>query len=68
MVINNWLLNNGKPMDAPMAFLCSGTPLLHQLSAARERGSILDIQSVQQGRKSTLVGTASPGYLPLTRL
>ncbi|MBB6050218.1 hypothetical protein HNQ39_002009 [Armatimonas rosea] len=61
MVSNNWLLNNGMPMDARLAFLCSETPILHLLSAARDRGSI-------QGKQSTQVGTASPGYLPQTRL
>jgi hypothetical protein len=61
MVSNNWLLNNGMPMDARLAFLCSETPILHQLSAARDRGSIL-------GKQSTQVGTTSPGYLPQTRL
>ena len=61
MVINNWLLNNGMPMDARLAFLCGETPKLHPLSAARTRGSI-------QGKQSTPVGIASPGYQPLTRL
>ncbi len=61
MVSNNWLFNNGKPMDAPMAFLCSETPQLHLLSAARERGLI-------SGTRSTQITQVSPGYQPLTRL
>ena len=61
MVSNNWLFNNGKPMDAPMAFLCSETPILHLLSAARERGLI-------SGTKSTQVTSVSLGHQPLTRL
>ena len=61
MVSNNWLFNNGQPMDAPMAFLCGEPPLLHQLSAARDRDLIT-------GKQSTGGRTEVSGYLPLTRL
>lgn len=68
MVSNNWLLNNGQPMDAPMAFLCGETPILHQLSAARDRDLITGKQSTGAGKQSTGSRTEVSGYLPLTRL
>lgn len=68
MVSNNWLLNNGMPMDARQAFLCGETPILHPLSAARDRDLIDGKQST--GSRPEVSGFTAPasGYLPLTRL